>query len=327
MNNEIKISVISLSYNHEPYLRKCLDGFVMQKTNFKFEIIIHDDASTDGSAEIIREYAEKYPDIIKPILQTENQYSKGVYISKMLIQDYAQGKYIAMCEGDDFWIDENKLQKQYDYMSKNEECSFCFSNAKIFDCSTNETSNFYENFNIAINLKKENYSLPDILSLHFIPTSTYMFKKNFLNNMPLYYDDPCPGGDRKISLFNTALGYAHFIKDETSVYRINVPNSAMTKWKKYSQQQLFVHNSLFLHMYENLNLFTNNKYFESINKYMEANKQSMLATGIDRTLLKKSDFILAYKHASLKLKIKIILANYFNSLFKLILKIKGTWHE
>ena len=75
-NNKILLSIRCFVYNHEPYLRQCLEGFVMQKTSFAFEAIVHDDASTDNSAAIIREYAEKYPDIIKPIYETENQYSK-----------------------------------------------------------------------------------------------------------------------------------------------------------------------------------------------------------------------------------------------------------
>ena len=76
-NEPLMVTILCLVYNHESYIRQCLEGFVMQKTNFRFEAIVHDDASTDGTAAIIREYAEKYPDINKPIFETENQYSKG----------------------------------------------------------------------------------------------------------------------------------------------------------------------------------------------------------------------------------------------------------
>ena len=105
------VSIVCESYNHEPYLRKCLDGFVMQKTNFSFEILIHDDASTDKSADIIREYISKYPQLDwKPIFQIENQYSKGISIWTEIQFPRAQGKYIALCEGDDYWTDPYKLQ-------------------------------------------------------------------------------------------------------------------------------------------------------------------------------------------------------------------------
>lgn len=118
---EIMVSVICNTYNHEAYIRDALDGFVMQETTFPFEVLIHDDASTDATARIIREYAEKYPDLIKPILQTENQYSKQVGIFRTFQQPRITGKYFAFCEGDDYWTDPHKLQKQVDAMEQHPE--------------------------------------------------------------------------------------------------------------------------------------------------------------------------------------------------------------
>ena len=115
-NNEILVSICCITYNHEKYIRDAIEGFLMQKTDFPFEVLIHDDASTDGTADIIREYETKYPDIIKPIYQTENQYSKGIKISATYNYPRAKGKYIALCEGDDYWIDPYKLQKQVDFL-------------------------------------------------------------------------------------------------------------------------------------------------------------------------------------------------------------------
>lgn len=116
MTGDPLVSIRCLVYNHEPYLRQCLDGFVMQKTTFPFEAIVHDDASTDGSAAIIREYAEKYPDIIKPIYETENQWGKGTINKTMYAAMHPNSKYIASCEGDDYWTDPNKLQIQVDFL-------------------------------------------------------------------------------------------------------------------------------------------------------------------------------------------------------------------
>ena len=112
MNNHIMVSVICNVFNHEAYIRDALEGFVSQKTNFPFEVLIHDDASTDKSADIIHEYEAKYPNLIKPIYQTQNQYSRGGGITRKFQIPRVKGKYIAMCEGDDYWTDENKLQKQ-----------------------------------------------------------------------------------------------------------------------------------------------------------------------------------------------------------------------
>ena len=125
MDNEIKVSIICNAYNHEKYIRDALDGFVMQKTNFKFEVLIHDDASTDHTADIIREYENEYPDIIKPIYSKENQYSKKDGSLSRIQYGRAKGRYIAICEGDDYWTDPLKLQKQYDAMEKHPEVDIC----------------------------------------------------------------------------------------------------------------------------------------------------------------------------------------------------------
>lgn len=125
MTGDPLVSIRCLVYNHEPYLRQCLDGFVMQKTTFPFEAIVHDDASTDGSAAIIREYAEKYPDIIKPIYETENQFSKhdGSMHRKIEAAVHPKSIYIALCEGDDYWTDPHKLQIQVDFLESHPDFS------------------------------------------------------------------------------------------------------------------------------------------------------------------------------------------------------------
>jgi len=109
-NNTPLVSICCMTYNHEPYIRQCIEGFLIQKTSFSFEIIIHDDASSDKTADIVREYSMKYPTIIHPILQVENQFSKGVKIFQTYVQHRIKGKYIAFCEGDDYWIDPQKLE-------------------------------------------------------------------------------------------------------------------------------------------------------------------------------------------------------------------------
>lgn len=114
------VSVCCITYNHCSYIRQCLDAFLMQKTNFQIEIIVHDDASTDGTQDVVKEYALKHPDLFKIILQDENQYSKGVDVLR-LVFERADGKYIAICEGDDYWTDPLKLQKQVDFLEANPE--------------------------------------------------------------------------------------------------------------------------------------------------------------------------------------------------------------
>lgn len=135
------VSIRCLVYNHEPYLRQCLDGFVMQKTNFPFEAIVHDDASTDGSAAIIREYAEKYPHIIKPIYETENQYGKGIISKNMDAVMHPNSKYIALCEGDDYWTDPHKLQIQVEFLESHPDYVMCSHDYRVFDQERQELRN------------------------------------------------------------------------------------------------------------------------------------------------------------------------------------------
>lgn len=121
------VSICCITYNHAPFIRKCIDGFLMQKTSFSFEILIHDDCSTDGTDLIIKEYAEKYPNLIFPLYEEFNQYSLGGS-GKMDMYNYrrSRAKYIATCEGDDYWTDPYKLQKQYDFMESHPDYSVCF---------------------------------------------------------------------------------------------------------------------------------------------------------------------------------------------------------
>lgn len=125
MNSPI-VSICCTTYNHEKYIEETIEGFLAQEVEFRFEIIIHDDASTDNTSKIIQRYASKYPNLIFPILQMENQWSKGIRPSPTLVWPRAKGKYIALCEGDDYWTDPLKLQKQVDLMEQNTELSICF---------------------------------------------------------------------------------------------------------------------------------------------------------------------------------------------------------
>lgn len=122
------VSVLCITYNHARYIRETLDGIMVQKTNFPYEVLIHDDASTDGTADIIREYETKYPEIIKPIYQTRNLYSQGIEVEK-IEKEYqfsrVKGRYIAICEGDDYWTDPQKLQRQFDALEAHPELDMC----------------------------------------------------------------------------------------------------------------------------------------------------------------------------------------------------------
>lgn len=210
------VSIRCLVYNHEPYLRQCLEGFVMQKTNFPFEAIVHDDASTDGSAAIIREYAEKYPDIIKPIYETENQYSKRDGSLRRIMDERMRGKYIAMCEGDDYWIDSQKLQKQVDFMESHLDYSLCF----------HASYSVYQNDEkpiLTICYDKEDFDVNDVIlgGGGMMATNSMFFRTSLGLEYPSWRKS-APVGDLPLMLILATSGKVHYIDEIMSVYRLGV---------------------------------------------------------------------------------------------------------
>lgn len=209
-DNKILVSIKCAVYNHEPYLRQCLDGFVMQKTNFRFEAIVHDDASTDGSAAIIREYAEKYPDIIKPIYETENQYSKHDGSVVRIMNAACKGKYIAMCEGDDYWIDPFKLQKQVDFLESHPNISYVFTNRLIYTEKTGKT--------ILQRYKRKLYTTKDVLAGFNSGLQSACFRHECIIDKfkPDYIGI---NGDRLNPYLSSLDGDFTCLEDVTAVYR------------------------------------------------------------------------------------------------------------
>lgn len=217
--SEVLVSIRCLVYNHEPYLRQCLDGFVMQKTNFAFEAIVHDDASTDGTAAIVKEYAEKYPDIIKPIFETENQYSKRDGSIRRIMNDATSKttKYIAFCEGDDYWTDPLKLQKQFDFMEANPDYSLCFHPAYVkFENGIQERTLFGE-------WKETDYNGLDIIRQWTIPTASVFFRAKFYNKkyFEIANDRRFIYGDIVLFEYMSTKGRIKCINEVMSVYRRN----------------------------------------------------------------------------------------------------------
>ena len=217
MQNSL-VSICCTAYNHAKFISDCLDGFLLQKTNFNFEVLIHDDASTDGTQDIIKAYQAKYPNIIKPIFQTDNQYSKGVKPFIKYLFPASQGKYIAMCEGDDYWTDPLKLQKQVDFLEGNEEYSLCFTRFQTKDESTNTFLDDKNSKHFDKNQSFIDYDFERFYKGWHIGTQTVMFintpeTKNFYKQYQL---------PRDMHLYVELLkqGKGACLKDFCAVYRL-----------------------------------------------------------------------------------------------------------
>lgn len=231
MNNEIMVSIDVLVYKQESYLRKCLDSLVCQKTDFKFEILVHDDASPDNSPSIIKEYEEKYPELIVPIYQIENQYSKRVNMSWTYQFPRARGKYIAFCEGDDYWIDENKLQKQFDIMEAHPECVMCTHMVQAVD----ETDSQELNTMPAKKMREGVYNEREWLELvaigHPFQTTCYFIKAEILKDclkegsrIPEFINT-MPVGDKALGWLGISRGKLYYTNEIMSHYRSNAKGS------------------------------------------------------------------------------------------------------
>ena len=164
MHQKPLISILCVTYNQKDYIVQTIEGFLMQKVDFPIEIIIHDDASTDGTTEILREYVQKYPDLIKPIFQEKNQYSQKVNIWNTFIYPKAQGKYYAECEGDDYWTDPNKLQRQIDFLESNPEYIFSHTSFKYYDQANKK---FLEDTSVAENTRIQK-ECPEKIGLYIL---------------------------------------------------------------------------------------------------------------------------------------------------------------
>lgn len=212
--SEIKVSVQCITYNHEKYIRKCLDGFVMQKTNFAFEVIVHDDASTDKTPEIIAEYEQKYP-FIKAIYQEVNQYSRGIPFDRLYIYPKMQGEYIAFCEGDDYWTNENKLQTLYDYISNHDECSMCCHAYLNIAANTEEKLGEVHTLdnNGSISMEKAiAYSNPSQLA-------SQIYRRNVIFDIPSIFLNRGVGDYTKL-LYAAFCGEIHYIDEVMACHRI-----------------------------------------------------------------------------------------------------------
>ena len=214
-DNSIVVSISCITYNHAPYIRQCLDGFMMQQTNFAFEVLIHDDASTDGTTDIIKEYEAKYPDIIKPIYEEENQWVKGRRGSAVFNFPRAKGKYIALCEGDDYWTDPLKLQKQVDFLKKNPAYSMCFHGARVDSFIEKDKCLSCEN------IEERDYSANELFVCWTVPTASIVFNAECVN-YPLVKEDLFLNGDIRIILVASKVGLIRGMSSIMSVYRMHM---------------------------------------------------------------------------------------------------------
>jgi glycosyltransferase involved in cell wall biosynthesis len=240
------VTIRCITYNHAPYIRQCLDGFLMQQTTFPFIVIIHDDASTDGTEEILREYAAKYPDIIIPLYEKENQYSKYGHLMTVRKQmdPLIKGKYIALCEGDDYWTDPLKLQKQVDFLESHPEHSMCFHQVLRHHQDTDEPDEPYDT-----KLEERDYTGVELYT-HCRPSEVSVVMRHDVIQSDVYsrfVEEELSFGDIPVFLSCAHCGKVHAMTDTMAVYRMHKGGVSNIFRKPNEKVLKYAHDNLMLY--------------------------------------------------------------------------------
>ena len=231
--NKLKVAVYMITYNHESYIAKAIDSVLMQETNFDFHIFIGEDCSTDNTAKVCKDYANKYPDKITLYSHKVNvgPTLNGQVIYKACFESGA--KYIAMLEGDDYWTDPLKLQKQVDFLEDNESCVMCFHDVRILQPSGIIEDDFITN--VPKNTKLDQKAL--VVNSNFIHTPSVMFRNGFLSDIPRGFQFS-PVGDYLLYLWLTNFGDIGYLREPMGVYRYGVGVHS-TKSEEKRKKELF----------------------------------------------------------------------------------------
>lgn len=230
-----QVSIVCITYNQEGYIKDALNGFLQQKTKFPFEIIVHDDVSTDSTREILKSYRDKYPEIIKLILQKENQFSKSMYLPLKNCFDFvaSSSKYIALCEGDDFWVVADKIQSQYNALEDKKNTDICFTTAyKLYNSGKAVSSYEYGSKPIAFTRSEV-----VIGGGGFMPTASIFLRKRVVNKIPEWFLK-APVIDFYLQSVASSQGGALYLPVKSCVYRVSSQGSWTESNKYLSSDQI-----------------------------------------------------------------------------------------
>lgn len=321
--DSIKVSILCCAYNHEKYIKQCLDSFLSQKCNFKYEILINDDASTDNTASIIKEYEKKYPEIIKPFYQKTNLYSKkDINIIRDVLLPFARGKYISLCEGDDYWINPYKLQKQVTALENNKNCYFCVHNTKkVSEDGIKIVDNLpIDKFSEGI-IKSDNFV--NTLDTYNFHTSSYFFlKKEIINyyKKDLDFRKKSKVGDIPFMLYFGYIGDVYYIDEYMSAYRQNSVGSWTVNNRK--SNSVYINNAKsIIESIKSYDKYTNYKYHHMCEKVINDNEYRIYYRNKEYRKVLEKKYRGQYKKLRLRRRIIIRVGSVFPLVSQTIEKI------
>lgn len=267
MNRDVGVSIFCLTYNHVDYIQDTLEGFIKQKTNYRYNVFVYDDASTDGTSQILLEYQNKYPELFRVYISEYNRFkdrNMKKFIYDLKVKNLT-AKYVAMCEGDDYWTDENKLQMQVDYMEAHPECSMYIHNCKWLDCITNTMT-----LGNPVDIEGEGDVSAEELIMEkngHPPTASFLYRRELFKEDFFFFNAVV--GDYPLLLCALNKGKVHYNSIDMSVYRYKSKGSwsgkmnSDTDENKLYQCGHYIGIIDFLHKYDQ---YTNYRYQRIIKK-------------------------------------------------------------
>lgn len=238
MKNKPLVSIWMIAFNHEKYISEAIEGVLMQKTSFPIELIIGEDFSTDNTVSIIKKYVHKYPDLIKA---RYNEFNMGMIPNTIKTLQECNGKYIALCEGDDFWTDPYKLQKQIEILENNSELSGCaHQTTVIYDYLKNKPHDFRSNVPSLLTINQ-------LLNDRKFHTASFVFRSKIISNHPL--PENITAGDRALFLLVASFGNIKFINEPMACYRKNA--GGISNWVTAELMEKDIYIAHWLHKINN----------------------------------------------------------------------------
>lgn len=284
--DQMMVSITCVAFNHENFINITLDSFLMQETSFPFEILINDDVSTDKTAEILKEYESKYPNIVKPIFQKENQYSKGINTMAILFP-YINGKYVAFCDGDDYWIDEKKLQIQVEEMEKHPEVDLSFHPSyRDINGKRTEILGKHACVNKIFPVGKSILGHGD-----FAETASMMFTGSLISSLPRWFDTAMPG-DYVSEVMGAERGGSLYINRIMSVYRSGLENGWTENELKKSTKERKESIDNIAKQLEFLDEYLVYKYHDDFNQVIVKDRYDFITMVINNITIKKEMYSL-----------------------------------
>lgn len=316
MTTEPMVSIVCTSYNHGEYLAEAIDSFLMQKTNFEFEILIYDDASTDHSPRVIKQYENRYPLLIKPIYQTQNQYSTGVRV-ELFNHNRAKGKYIAVCEGDDYWTDPYKLQKQIDYMEAHPGCSMTVHAAdRVLSDKKKVLSTVRpEKRNTVFSVERVIEGGGDLIA-----TNSMVYSKEKVSILAPFYLNAVVG-DYPLVILAALRGTVDYLDENMSAYRVGVKGSWTERELATSMKRINHYHDM-EKMFDEINEYTHFKYNEALLKAKRGYQFSLLLEQGKFKEAKRGEFRKIYLELGIRRRVLLEVRRFFPNITDSIRKVR-----